>query len=40
MVSTVITVDPDARVRDIADLLLPDRISSVPMVGNDGILEL
>lgn len=39
MVSTVITVDPDPRVRDIADLL-PDRISSVPVVGTDGILEL
>jgi CBS domain-containing protein len=39
MVSTVITVDPDAKVRDIADLL-PDRISSVPVVGTDGILEL
>ena len=36
MVSTVITVGPDASVRDVADLLLRNRISAVPVVGADG----
>ena len=40
MVSTVITVGPDASVQDVADLLLRNRISAVPVVGADGeILE-
>jgi CBS-domain-containing membrane protein len=36
MVSTVISVGPDARVQDVADLLLEHRISAVPVVGNNG----
>jgi CBS domain-containing protein len=36
MVSTVITVGPDATVQDVADLLLRNRISAVPVVGANG----
>ena len=36
MVSTVITVGPDASVQDVADLLLRNRISAVPVVGDNG----
>ena len=36
MVSNVITVGPDARVQEVASLLLHHRISAVPVVGDDG----
>ena len=36
MVSTVITVGPDASVQDVAELLLRNRISAVPVVGDNG----
>jgi CBS-domain-containing membrane protein len=36
MVSNVITVGPDARVPEVAELLLRNRISAVPVVGADG----
>jgi CBS-domain-containing membrane protein len=36
MVSDVITVSPDARVQDVAELLLRHRISAVPVVGSKG----
>ena len=36
MVSNVITVGPDARVQDVADILLRNRISAVPVVGANG----
>ena len=36
MVSNVITVGPDASFPDVADLLLRNRISAVPVVGADG----
>jgi CBS domain-containing protein len=36
MVSTVITVGPDASVQDVANLLLRNRISAVPVVGAEG----
>jgi CBS domain-containing protein len=36
MVSTVISVGPDARVQDVAELLLRNRISAVPVVGAEG----
>ncbi len=38
MVSNVITVGPDARVQDVAGLLLRHRISGVPVVGPTGEL--
>ena len=38
MVSNVITVGPDARVQDVAGLLLRHRISAVPVVGPTGEL--
>ena len=38
MVSTVITVGPDASVQDVADLLVRNRISAVPVVGDNGEL--
>ena len=38
MVSTVITVGPDATVQDVADLLVRNRISAVPVVGDNGEL--
>ena len=36
MVTSVITVGPDARVQDVAELLLRHRISAVPVVGPNG----
>jgi len=36
MVSNVITVGPDASIVDVADLLLRNRISAVPVVGANG----
>jgi CBS domain-containing protein len=36
MVSNVITVGPDARIQDVAELLLHHRISAVPVVGPQG----
>ena len=36
MVSNVITVGPDASIQDVAELLLRNRISAVPVVGADG----
>jgi len=36
MVSNVITVGPDACLRDVAQILLTNRISAVPVVGADG----
>jgi len=36
MVSNVITIGPDASVQDVANLLLSNRISAVPVVGADG----
>jgi CBS-domain-containing membrane protein len=38
MVSTVITVGPDASVQDVADLLVRNRISALPVVGDNGEL--
>ena len=38
MVSDVITVGPDARVEDVADLLLRNRISGVPVIDKAGKL--
>ena len=38
MVSNVITVGPDASVQDVADILLTNRISAVPVVGSNGEL--
>lgn len=38
MVTNVITVGPDACVKDVANILLTNRISAVPVVGNDGKL--
>lgn len=38
MVSTVITVGPNASVQEVADLLLRNRISAVPVVGADSKL--
>ncbi len=36
MVANVITVGPDARVEDVAGVLLTNRISAVPVVDDDG----
>jgi CBS domain-containing protein len=36
MVTKVITVGPDARVQDVAHILLTNRISGMPVVGGDG----
>ena len=36
MVTHVITVGPDACLQDVAHILLTNRISAVPVVGNDG----
>jgi len=36
MVTKVITVRPDSRVEDVADILLANHISAVPVVGKDG----
>lgn len=36
MVSNVITIGPEATVRDVANLLLTNRISAVPVVGESG----
>jgi CBS domain-containing protein len=36
MVSAVVTVAPDASVQNVADLLLRNRISALPVVGSDG----
>jgi CBS domain-containing protein len=36
MVTNVITVGPDARVQDVAHILLTNRISGMPVVGGDG----
>jgi len=38
MVTNVITVGPDARVQDVVDILLRNRISGVPVVDKDGKL--
>ncbi len=38
MVSNVITVGPDARLQDVAHILLNNRISAVPVVNADGKL--
>jgi CBS domain-containing protein len=38
MVRRVITVDPDASVQQVASVLLKNRISAVPVVGEDGAL--
>jgi CBS domain-containing protein len=38
MVTNVITVGPDARVQDVAQILLNARISGVPVVGSNGEL--
>ena len=38
MVSNVITVSPDATVQDVAEVLLKNRISAVPVVGKNGEL--
>jgi len=38
MVTNVITVGPDAYVRDVAHILLSARISGVPVVGPNGEL--
>jgi len=38
MVSKVITVQPDATVHEIADILLTNRISAVPVVDGEGAL--
>jgi CBS domain-containing protein len=38
MVSKVITVGPDTNVRDVARILLDNRISAVPVVSDDGKL--
>ena len=38
MVANVITVGPDASVQDVADILLTNRISAVPVVGTRGEL--
>jgi CBS domain-containing protein len=38
MVSTVITVGPDASVQDVADLLVRNRISALPVVADNGEL--
>jgi CBS domain-containing protein len=38
MVTNVITVGPDACVRDVAHILLSARISGVPVVGPNGEL--
>jgi CBS domain-containing protein len=38
MVSNVITTGPDASVQDVANLLLSNRISAVPVVGADGAI--
>jgi CBS domain-containing protein len=38
MVSAVITVDPNTSVQEVADLMLRNRISAVPVVGADGKL--
>jgi CBS domain-containing protein len=38
MVANVITVGPDACVKDVAHILLTNRISAVPVVGADGKL--
>jgi CBS-domain-containing membrane protein len=36
MVTSVITVGPDANIQEVADLLLRHRISAVPVVGGNG----
>jgi CBS domain-containing protein len=36
MVSNVITVGPDATVQEVADILLRNRISAVPVVSETG----
>jgi CBS domain-containing protein len=38
MVSNVITVSPEASVQDVADILLTNRISAVPVVASNGAL--
>jgi len=38
MVSTVVTVGPEASVQDVAETLLKNRISAVPVVSNGGNL--
>jgi CBS-domain-containing membrane protein len=38
MISNVVTVGPNASVRDVANLLLNDHISAVPVVSEDGNL--
>lgn len=38
MVANVVTVGPDARVSDVADILLQNRISAVPVVDGSGKL--
>jgi CBS-domain-containing membrane protein len=38
MVAKVITVGPNASVRDVANLLLNEKISAVPVVSEDGNL--
>src|ERR1043166_13421 len=38
MVSNAITVSPDATVQDVAEILLKNRISAVPVVGKNGEL--
>src|SRR5262245_40645391 len=38
MVANVITVAPEASVREVADILLSNRISGVPVVGRNGEL--
>ncbi len=38
MISNVITVSPDASVQDVANILLTNRISAVPVVGRNGEL--
>ena len=40
MTSNVITVEPDASVRDIAKRLIENRISAVPVVERNGCLAL
>ena len=38
MISNVITVGPDASIQDVANILLTNRISAVPVVGQNGEL--
>ena len=39
MVTDVITVGPDACVQEVAEILLKNRISAVPVIGTDGTLR-